>query len=465
MAAIPSGRPVAGLCVIGLGTSLPPLDLAVNVAFPAISTAFELDTPGIRWVVAAYVVSYASLMLAFGSLGDSIGYRRIFRAGLILGAFAFVGCALAPGYDWLLAARMVQGVAAALLLSCAPALATSLFEESLRIRVLGACSSMAAAAAVAAPLLGGLATAALGWAGVFWFRVPIALLALALLPLLPVVAQPAHSPGGRGFDPPGATLLAGGIAFLLLAPTLIQARDSNWGALGAAVASTVLLARFARRQRGAAQPFLPRAAVRDPGFVLLNIASASVHFTGFAIPLLLPYYLVRVAGYAPLQIGALLTLWPVGILAGSMLAAMVARHIGRRATAALGGALLAAGQFAMGWPAAGLMLPGMLLNGVGIGLYQVAYTDIVIAILPRHDRGVAGGLTILTRTIGIVLGASALSAALQFAELRFVSAGHTQADAFVAAFEAVFRISAIAFAVVFLLTSSRGSPQAPGEDS
>lgn len=90
---------------MGLGASLAPLDLAVNVAFPAITAAFALETQAIRWVIAAYVLVYSSLMLAFGKLGDAIGYRRVFRAGLVLAAVAFVLCALAPDYGWLLGAR------------------------------------------------------------------------------------------------------------------------------------------------------------------------------------------------------------------------------------------------------------------------------------------------------------------------------------------------------------------------
>ena len=468
-------RPIYGLLVIGLGASLAPLDLAVNVAFPAITAAFELQTQAIRWVVAAYVVSYASLMLALGRLGDIIGYRRIFRAGLVLGAAAFVLCALAPDYRWLLAARVVQGVAAALLLSCAPALATSLFEESRRLWVLGAYASMAATAGVLAPLLGGASIAALGWAGVFWFRAPIALLALLLLPLLsivpivppvPPVPPSPHAVEQHKFDLSGALLLAAGIAMLLLAPTLVQSADTPLPALCAALAGAVLLGAFARRQRRAAQPLLPRAIARDPGFALLNLASIAVHLTGFAIPLLVPYYLARISGYGAMQSGGVLTLWPLGMLLGSALAAPAARTLGRSTAALLGGALVAIGQFVVAcWPAAAtplLMLPGLLLHGAGIGLFQVAYADIVIATLPRHERGVAGSLTILTRTIGIVIGAAALSAALHYVEARQLAHGQSAPEAFLAAFQSVFRYSGIAFVAVFALTCLRRRAWAGG---
>lgn len=442
---------------MGLGASLAPLDLAVNVAFPAITAAFALETHAIRWVIAAYVLVYSSLMLAFGKLGDVIGYRSVFRAGLILAAVAFVLCALAPDYGWLLGARMIQGVAAALLLSCAPALATSLYDEGRRTWVLGAYASMGAAAGVVAPLVGGASIALLGWAGVFWFRAPLAIAALMLLAFLPPPPGPAHPAVRRSFDVGGTALLAAGMALVLLAPTLLQSGDSVLFALASALAGATLLGTFALRQRGAEHPFLPVAVVRDPGFVLLNLASACVHLAGFAVPLLVPYYLARISGYGPLEIGGLLTLWPVGMMIGSALAAPAARILGRRPAAILGGALLAAGQFAIAsWPAVpATMLAALCMHGAGIGLFQVAYTDIVISALPRHDRGVAGSLTILTRTIGILAGAAALTAALHTIEARNLAAGQPAREAFLDAFQSVFRYSALLFGGFFALASVR----------
>jgi MFS family permease len=457
-----AARPLTGLLVVGLGASLPPLDLAVNVAFPAITAAFALETQAIRWVVAAYVLTYASLMLAFGKLGDIVGYRRVFRAGLVVAAAAFVLCALAPDYGWLLAARTVQGVAAALLLSCAPALVTSFYDESRRTWALGAYASLGAAAGMLAPLVGGASIAALGWAGVFWFRAPLALAALALLPLVPALAfePPAHV---RRFDLAGSSLLAAGLALLLLAPTLVQSSDSAWPALSSALAGAILIGAFAHRQRSVEHPFLPGAVVRDPGFALLNLASVSVHLAGFAVPLLVPYYLARISGHGPLEIGGLLTPWPVGMMIGSALAAPAARVLGHRPAALLGGALLALGQYAIAlWPGVPLvMLSALFLHGAGIGLFQVAYTDSVIAALPRHDRGVAGSLTILTRTIGILAGAAALTAALHSIEARNLAAGQSVREAFVGAFQSVFHGSALLFAAFFALASVRRRGSSP----
>lgn len=452
-------HPLIALLVVGFGASLAPLDFAVNVAFPAITDAFALETRAIRWVAIFYVLTYASLMLAFGRLGDVIGYRRVFRAGLVVGSVAFAFCALAPTYAWLLTARVVQGVSAALVLSCAPALATSLYDESRRTWALGAYASTAAAAGVAAPLLGGLSVALLDWAGVFWFRVPIALLALLLLPLLPPAPRVPLAGAPRAFDFADAALLAAGLALLLLAPAIMQTAATLWYPLAVAAAGALLFCAFLLRQRTAAAPMLPRSVVRDIDFWLPGVASIAAHSTSFAIPVVAPYYLSRIAGWGPMQSGMLLALWAVGALLGSAFAARTVAVFGVRAVALAAAAVLAAGLFCVAlWPDApslGAMCATLLVQGAGLGLFMVAYSDMVIAALPQRDRGVAGSLTMLTRTIGIVLGAVWITAALHSAEAREISAGTPPREAFLAAFHAVFRLAAALAAAAVAISCLR----------
>ena len=304
-------RALAGLAVVGLGASIAQLDFAVNVAFPSITAAFALETRGIRWVAVCYVLVYGSLMLAFGALGDRIGHVRVFRAGVLLAALAFALCALAPTYAWLLAARSLQGVAVALTLSCAPALATALFAESRRTWALSAYGSMAAIAAVVAPLLGGASIALLGWQGVFWFRIPIVLAAFACVPLLERgLAFPARR-AAAPFDATASALLAAALALLLLVPAVIGSDAWLWPALPLAVAGLAVLGVFLRRERRGSAPFLPRAVARDGDFVLPNLGNVVVQFTSFTIPLVVPYYFTRIVGWGPLAGGGLLAFWAV----------------------------------------------------------------------------------------------------------------------------------------------------------
>src|SRR5262245_1672530 len=207
----------AGLLAIGLGTYSSPLDAYFNIAFHSISSAFALELEDIRWVVIAYVLTYSSLMLIFGKLGDLFGHRRIFRCGLLVSALGFAACGLAPTYGLLLLGRIVQGIGIALVLSCGPALTTFLYSEQERTRALGAYAAVTATGSALGPLVGGFVVDAWGWPGVFWFRTPLVLAALALSALIPAGTQLGQS---RSFDAIGAILLVVWLSALLLAFSL-----------------------------------------------------------------------------------------------------------------------------------------------------------------------------------------------------------------------------------------------------
>lgn len=446
---IAAPTPYAGLLVVALGASLATMDVAVNVAFPAITAAFALDTRAIRWVVVYYVVTYACLMLACGRLGDAIGHRRVFRAGLVVALVGYLGCALAPDYPWLLLARVVQGISTALLLSGAPALATQLFAEAKRTHALGVYSAITAFAATVAPVLGGACIAWLGWPGVFWMRVPIVVIGLALLHRLP---QTPHA--GHDADRNGVVLLALAIACLLLAPSVLGAEGSRLTSAALLLAGIVSLAAFVLQQRRVPAPFFPRRAARDADFVLHNLASVVLQFTAFAVPLIVPYYLARIAGYGPDGIGAALALSPIGMLLGSSLAPRCVRRLGTRASALIAMLSLQLGTLGISaWstsPVLALIAGALLLNGLGLGLFQVVYTDVIVASLPRAARGVAGSLTMVTRTIGVVTAASALTAALSMSEAQRLAAGSSVPEAYAGAFSQLFLLLALLPAVVFV---------------
>jgi MFS family permease len=351
----------------------------------------------------------------------------------------------------------VQGIGTALVLSCAPALATLLYDESRRINALGSYSSLTALAAVIAPLAGGASIAALGWSGVFWFRAPVAALALLLLPLIPHLHRPPPAAQWGASDVAGPALLATSLAFLLLAPALFDVGGSGSLALLTAAIGLAVLGAFARHESRAGNPILPLALTRDPDFVLANAAGIAVHFVAFAVPLLAPYYLTRIAGHAPIESGAVLALSPAGILVGSALAARAAGVFGVRRTALLGGALVAVGGVAIAlWPKVPglpMILATLALHGMGLGLFQVAYADIVVAALPRQERGVAGSLTMVTRTVGVMGAATALTAALHAIEGRLRAAGASDAAAFEHAFSTVFLYAALLLAAFLALSA------------
>jgi MFS family permease len=439
-----------GLAVVGLGASLVPLDFAVNVAFPAITDAFALPTLAIRWAAVCYVLTYGSLMIGFGALGDRIGYLRVFRAGLAIAAIAFAACALAPSYPWFLAARVLQGVGVSLVVACAPAIATLLVDESRRTWALAGYGAAQALAGVAAPLAGGAFLALMDWPGVYWFRVPIALAALAGVPWLARVADRQVRRTDTTFDASGSALLAAAVALLLLAPALLGPALEPWPAVPVALAGAVAMAVFVRRQRASTAPFLPAAVARDAGFRSLNAAACLVHLAGFSVALVVPYYLLRGGGGSPIGSGMVLGVWALGALAGSAIAARAVGALGARRAAAWAAALSAAGLAAIAaWPDvphAGAMAASLAVQGTGLGLFQVAYTDAVVAALPIASRGVAGSLTMVTRTVGIVLGATLWLSIVQVFERAAGGPGASGGEARAALMAAVAVVYATAAA-------------------
>src|SRR5436305_13188375 len=202
------------LVLVGLGISVVPLDTAVNIAFPDITGSFGLPLPMIQWVVICYVLTHAGLMLAFGRVGDMWSHGLVFRAGLAWSVAAFVLCAVAPSFAWLLFFRFLQGISAGLIISCAPAIVTSLYPEARRSHALGIFTLMFALGSAVGPLIGGALVARWGWPAVFWFRAPIALVSLAFLRGLPDLGGASRD---QRFDILGALLLALGLAGLLFA--------------------------------------------------------------------------------------------------------------------------------------------------------------------------------------------------------------------------------------------------------
>src|SRR5688572_27545569 len=435
------------LAVVLLGSVVAPLDSAVNAAFPAINAAFSLDVASIRWVVISYLVSFSSFVIVSGRLGDLFGYRRVFGAGLLVSAAAFLGCGLAPEYHWLLAARVVQGIGIALVLGAGPALAMSIFPESERTRVLARYGAAFGIGLAIGPAVGGVLVDAFGWQAVYLARVPLALASWLMLGRVPAV-PPAP---GRRFDAAGSVLLATWTGSLLLGISLPGFTGLAFGAL-AVIAFLV----FAVRETRSSEPMMRLSLFRNASFSLPNIAAVTVHFAGFAIFLLGPYFFVRELGLSAKQAGLLLALGPCGAAIGSVLAGRLAAQLGARRVAFAGMLLAFAGVAVAATWHGGSSLAAicfcLALQGAGIGLFQVAYADIVIAALPIDERGVASSLTNFTRTLGVVACAVAGSALFRAGEASALAEGATAGAAFLQGYGVAFSAVA-AGAATFLLLS------------
>ena len=429
---------------VGLGATLVWLDFAVNVAFPDIVQSFALAIGDVQWVVIAYVLTYTSLMLIVGRLGDMLGHARVFRLGLLWSAGALLLCALAPSFPLLLLCRFLQGIGAALILSCGPALATRLESEERRSRVLGVYTMMMAAGATLGPVLGGVLTAKWGWPAVFWFRVPVALAALAALG---PISSPPRSAAGERFDTAGALLLVAALVAFVLALN----RISGIAAWPLALLSLAALAGFIRQELRAPAPIIDLRVFRLPGFALVNAASVLTNLAAFAVWLLVPFYLLETRGLSFADSGLLLAAASLGAIVAGPGGATLTRWIASSRLAAIGVAMVGAGLALIAFwdrgTATAALLAALLLQGLGLGVFQLAYLDIVTATIAREARGVAGSLAMVTRTLGTVSAATIVM--LLFRHLAATGD-------FLAAFGASFTFAAVlAFATAALLASHR----------
>lgn len=443
------------LAMIGLGTSVVPLDTAVNIAFPSITAGFGLPIEMIQWVVICYVLTYSSLMLAFGRVGDIFSHGRVFRIGLLWSSAAFLLCAVAPSYNWLLFCRFLQGIGASLIVSCAPALVLELFPEERRSRAVGAFALIYSVGSAAGPLVGGALVARWGWPAVFWFRAPIAFTALVLLG----GSSSASRLGAREpVDVVGAALLALGISSLLLMVNQLQNPASRGlAAAGLSCVAAAALFGFTRWERRVAQPIVNLDFFRSLGFAAVNLASVSVYLTSFSVVLFGPYYLVRHAGFSVPVAGGLLAVSFVGNMIASPLAGAILERVSAQRLAALGGLVGGTGLALIGSSHPDMagetiaIAAALMVQGFGVGLFQVAYMDTVMRTLPRQDRGVAGSIAMLTRSLGTVSGATLLT--LLFHAVEALPAGTAQmpADSFLPAFRTTFWAAGAVSALAGLL--------------
>jgi len=441
--------------VVALGTLVVPFDSSVNFAFPFITRAFGLPIPAIQWVVIAYTLTYAALMLVFGRVGDVLGYRRVFLAGSLWSTIAFVLCALAQSYGALLAARVLQGVGAALVLSCGPALATSLYPESSRTRVLGTYTMVIGLGGALGPLIAGLLVPLIDWPAVFWFRAPLALFAFLLAWQLP---RDSRRPQREPFDAAGGALLVVAISALLLALNQLQQHLTVF--VAAAVVCIVATMGFVLQERRTERPIIDLRFFRDFDFSLLNAGHAALNLAGFSVLLLVPFYLSRFGGLSPYGTGLLLACSPAGTAVAAPLAARLAGNVAPRLLALVGAGAMAIGQVVIGTADAtpNILSLGaaMALQGAGVGLFQVAYFDIVTSSIPRSDRGVAGSLVMMTRTLGTVSGATVLMLLFQTWRNDALSTGASEVTAFLAGFGFTFQLAAALPTLVLLIGLARG---------
>jgi EmrB/QacA subfamily drug resistance transporter len=450
------------VALAGLSALLVSLDSAVNVAFPAIAEAFSLQVASIQWVVVGYVLPHASLLLVCGRLADLWGHGRLLTWGLICSVFAFLGCGLAPTFLWLIAARVGQGVTAALVSGSAPALVTLSVPASARGRALGIFQMSMAAGYAIGPLIGGVLVDAFGWRAVFLLRVaPAILLAWLALAKLP----PFHGRSGSGqFDLAGAMTLVGGLASFLLA--IGQGRASGW--LSPQVVSLTLLSAicfigFLVAETRANAPVVDLTLFRRPPFFIANALTVAAQCARFSIGLLMPFYAIAVLQFPATTAGTLMFAVAIMTTLAAPLAGRLSDRFGTAGLSSLGLALEAVGLWMISRldAQADYFSVAMALGivGVGLGVFEAPNMSYVMGAISRSQQGVAGSIANMMRTLGIVFGATGWS--MLFDARRETYSGSlsvrtsTDLQSSVPAFQDVFLVAAGLCAAAFVLSLFR----------
>lgn len=482
----------AALGVLSAGTLMIILDgTIVTVALPSIQHDLHFSQSALAWVVNAYLIAFAGLLLLSGRLGDLVGRRRILVGGLTVFTAASLACGLADSAGLLITARFVQGAAGAMVSAVSLGMVIALYPDPRgRGRAMGVYSFVQSAGGTIGLLAGGILTQAVNWHWIFFVNLPIGAAAAALsLRLLPddrpgkVAAaaagrSEARAAGSlRGADASGALLVTA--ALMLGVYAIVGTADHGWtsgSTLGFTLLALALLAGFLVRQTKAAQPLMPLRIFRSRRVTGANIVQALMVAGGFGFQFTVSLYLQKVQGYDPLEIG--LALLPTGIVIGVMslvLSARLGARFGERAVLLPSLLLFAGGFLLLARVPAGHasyvvdILPVTVVFGVAFGLAMPAIMTLGMADATPADSGLISGVFNTAQQVGAALGLAVLAALSAARTDRLLSHGHSQPDALTGGYHLAFLVAAGLLALaalaaaVLLRTPVRAGGPAAGD--
>ena len=442
----------------------------VNIALPSIRRALHFSVAGLQWVPAAYLLTYGGFMLLGGRAADLIGRRRVLVAGVVtIGVSSLIG-GFASSTGVLIAARLAQGIGAALTLPAALSILTTSFKEGKdRHTALGVWGGVAGIASAVGVLLGGLLTEGPGWRWVMFVNPIAAVLVLAaILRLIPGERRRAQL---ANFDALGAILATGGM--LLLVYALVKAPTVGWGTsrtIGELAGALAVLAAFVVNESRQRNPLAPLSIFRINGLGFSNVTQL-IAFAGFlAVFFYLTLYMQNVLGYSAIQTGAayLPLCFAIGIAAG--VSSQLLSRIGTRPVIVGGAAIAAAGMYWLSRiPVNGTflsdLLPGMLVLSLGIGPVFVGVTTAANAGVPSDKAGLAASLLNASQQVGGALGL-AIFTAIATARTNHLLATHTpMAHALTSGFQRALLVGSILLLAAALLglraTNTRGEEPNP----
>jgi len=395
------------IALTGIGSLMAALDtLVVSTALSTIRVDLGASVEALEWTVNAYNLSFAVLLITGAALGDRYGRRDLYAAGLAIFSVASALCALAPGVGWLIAARALQGVGAALLMPLGLALLSAAFPPERRGAAIGIFSGVTGLSVAAGPLVGGAVVEGLDWEWIFWLNAPIGALAIPL-----VLTRMRESRGpAAALDIPGLALITAGVLGIVWG--LVRGNPAGWGSaevLASLAAGALLVAAFVAWELRTREPMLPMDLFRSRAFSASNAAMFFTFASLFSAVFFFAQFLQTGLGYGPLETGLRLIPWTATFITVAPIAGALADRIGERPLMVLGLTLQATG---MAWLALiaepdlayARMLAPLIVAGVGVSMAIPAAQNSAVGSVATEAIGKAAGTNSMMRELGGVFG-------------------------------------------------------------
>ncbi len=409
------------LAVVSLATAMLMLDIAVvNTAITDMGRDLHTGLGGLKWVVDAYTLALAAVVLTTGSLADRIGRRRVFAAGMVVFTIASGAAAAATDITMLNIIRAVQGLGAAAMFATSMALLAHEFPQAQeRAKALAVYGATIAGSFAFGPLVGGALTSGFGWRSIFVINLPIGIAALAITRRY---VRESRDPQPRRIDWAGQALLSAGLFLLTLA--LLRGNDVGWGSteiVAELTGAAVLLPVFAAVERRVKDPMLPLGLFRVPSFAGAQIAAFAISGSLFAVYIYATIYMQQVLGLSAIEAGLV---YVPGTLLNAVVSgatASLSERVSHRAMVSGGLALVGTGLLLMTTLGTGsswlAVEPGMLVAMIGTGMFNPSVIAVALGSVSEHQSGLAAGVNDTFRQAGIAVGVAALGAMIPTAAL------------------------------------------------
>ncbi len=387
----------------------------VNVALPSIQRSLHMSISSLEWIVTAYALTFAALLITGGKLGDLYGRKRMFIAGLVVFTLASLACGLAPNAGFLIGARAVQGVGAALMNPATLSIITATFPPKERGQAIGIWAGVSALALAIGPLIGGLIVDNINWHWIFYVNVPVGVVGIIVSRW--VIAESRDTSHEQSIDLPG--LVTSGGSLLALSYALIEGNQHGWGSpeiIGLFVGAVVLLAVFIWLELRQRLPMLDLGLFKIGSFAGANIVAMLVSLGMFGVFFFISLYVQNVLGYSPTKAGAIFLPMTILIILIAPIAGKLSDRVGSRWLMGAGMAIL--GVSLLLYQRIGLhtgfwsLLPQLVLGGVGMALTMSPMTSAAMGSVPVDKAGVGSGVLNSFRQVGGSLGIALMGAIL-----------------------------------------------------